>query len=82
MISSGGIKSAATYYQNSMQAVKKNDSVAKAKEITNKDSICLLSPAAASYEYFKNFEERGKLLKEFVMKKFRIIKFQYILKVG
>ena len=32
MISAGGIKNAATYYQNSMQAVKKSDSVAKAKE--------------------------------------------------
>ena len=37
------------------------EAVVKAKEITNKDSICLLSPAAASYEYFKNFEEKGRL---------------------
>lgn len=39
MISSGGIKSAATYYQNSMQAVKKNDSVAKAKETVSESKV-------------------------------------------
>lgn len=41
-----------------------------AKKVTAKDSICLLSPAAASYGYFKNFEERGdefqRLVKETV----------------
>lgn len=42
------------------------DAVKLAKEITNKDKICLLSPAASSYEYFKNFEEKGKAFKEFV----------------
>ena len=30
-----------------------------AKEITEKGKICLLSPAAASYNNYKNFEERG-----------------------
>lgn len=39
MISSGGIKSAATYYQNSMQAVKKSDSVAKAKETAAESKV-------------------------------------------
>lgn len=39
-----------------------------AKEHTKKDSICLLSPAAASYGFFKNFEERGNKFKEFVRK--------------
>ncbi|MBO4988517.1 MAG: hypothetical protein J6B68_01310 [Lachnospiraceae bacterium] len=39
MISSGGIKSAAAYYQNSMQAVKKNDSVAKAKETVSESKV-------------------------------------------
>ena len=33
--------------------------VALAKEITAEGRACLLSPAAASYGYFKNFEERG-----------------------
>lgn len=33
---------------------------------TQPDKICLLSPAAASYGMFKNFEERGKKFKELV----------------
>lgn len=39
-----------------------------AKEKTAKNTICLLSPAASSYGYFKNFKERGNLFKEFVRK--------------
>jgi UDP-N-acetylmuramoylalanine--D-glutamate ligase len=31
---------------------------------TEKGKICLLSPAAASYDSFRNFEERGKLFKK------------------
>jgi len=33
---------------------------------TERGKICLLSPAAASYDTFKNFEERGKRFKELV----------------
>ncbi len=33
-------------------------------ELTRPGCICLLSPAAASYDSFKNFEERGKLFKK------------------
>ena len=33
--------------------------IAKAKEVTAKGKICLLSPAASSYDMFKNFEVRG-----------------------
>lgn len=36
-----------------------------AKDIT-KDGACILSPAAASYGYFKNFEERGDYFKKLV----------------
>ena len=35
------------------------DAVDVAYEVTAKNHICLLSPAAASYGFYKNFEERG-----------------------
>jgi UDP-N-acetylmuramoyl-L-alanine---L-glutamate ligase len=35
-----------------------------ARKITAKGKICLLSPAAASYDMFKNFEERGNIYKK------------------
>ncbi len=38
-----------------------------AKNNTQKGKICLLSPAAASYDQFKNFEHRGKTFKELIM---------------
>lgn len=44
------------------------DAVIKAKEVTEKGKICLMSPAASSYEYFKNFEEKGNKFKELVKK--------------
>lgn len=42
------------------------EAVKLAKKITKKGKICLLSPAASSYEYFKNFEEKGLKYKEYV----------------
>ncbi len=42
------------------------DAVLLAKKVTRKGTACLLSPAASSYGYFKNFEERGNLFKEYV----------------
>jgi UDP-N-acetylmuramoylalanine--D-glutamate ligase len=35
------------------------EAVSIAKKVTEKGKICLLSPAAASYGFYKNFEERG-----------------------
>ncbi|MBO4982191.1 MAG: UDP-N-acetylmuramoyl-L-alanine--D-glutamate ligase [Lachnospiraceae bacterium] len=38
-----------------------------AKQITQNGRACVLSPAAASYGYFKNFEERGDAFRRLVM---------------
>lgn len=42
------------------------EAVLKAKEVTPKKHTCIMSPAASSYEYFKNFEEKGKAYKNLV----------------
>ena len=42
------------------------DAVCTAKNLTKKGKICLLSPTAASYGFFKNFEEKGNLYKKLV----------------
>lgn len=43
------------------------EAVSFAYENTEKGSVCLFSPAAASYNLFKNFEERGNLFKKNVL---------------
>lgn len=48
------------YVENLQEAVR------KAKELTCPGKACILSPAAASYGYFKNFEERGDVFSELV----------------
>ena len=42
------------------------EAVQIAKNYTKKNTICVLSPAASSYGFFKNFEERGKIYKKLV----------------
>ena len=42
------------------------EAVRFAKEVTKKGTCCLLSPAASSYGFFKNFKERGNLFKKLV----------------
>ncbi len=39
-----------------------------AKKITKKNTVCLLSPAAASYDNFKNYAEKGDKFKEYILK--------------
>ena len=57
--------------RDGVKYVKDLESAVKvAKEVTAKGKICLLSPAAASYGYFKNFEERGKAFCELVKKEY------------
>lgn len=49
-----------------IKAADLEDAVKKAAEVTEKGRACILSPAAASYGYFKNFEERGEVFKKLV----------------
>ena len=46
-----------------------DDAVIKAIRATPEKCVCLLSPAASSYDNFRNFEERGLRYEEIVMKK-------------
>ena len=42
------------------------EAVKLAKKLTQKGKSCIMSPAAASYGIFKNFEERGEVFKRLV----------------
>ena len=48
------------YVENMKEAVE------NAKKVTKKDAICVLSPAAASYGFYKNFKEKGEEYKRLV----------------
>ena len=43
------------------------EAVRVAKKVTKKGTSCLLSPAASSYGFFKNFKDRGNLFKKLVL---------------
>ncbi|MCR5216357.1 MAG: UDP-N-acetylmuramoyl-L-alanine--D-glutamate ligase [Lachnospiraceae bacterium] len=45
------------------------EAVAYAREVTPRGTSCVLSPAAASYGIFKNFEERGDVFQALVLGK-------------
>lgn len=53
---------------NAIYAENMEDAVINAIKETNENGICLFSPAAASYNYYKNFEEKGRHFKELVVK--------------
>ena len=42
------------------------EAVSKAKEVSKKGDVVLFSPASASFDMFKNFEERGNRFKQIV----------------
>ena len=51
---------------NVMLTINLEEAVALAKKNTKAGKACILSPAAPSYGYFKNFEERGDVFKALV----------------
>lgn len=53
--------------QNLIMVANVEEAVKAAKKETKKGKTCLFSPAAASYGFFKNFEERGEVFKKFVL---------------
>ena len=52
--------------KNMICAKDMDDAVKNADICTEKGKSCLFSPAAASYNYYKNFEEKGKHFKKLV----------------
>ena len=52
-------------YQGDIKNFKDlNEAFEIIKSLSKNGDICLLSPAAASYDQYKNFEERGRLFKD------------------
>ena len=56
------------FKKNIVKAENLEQAVIKAYELTEIDKICLLSPAASSYNVYKNFEEKGRHYKELIEK--------------
>ncbi len=52
--------------KNLVKAADMEDAVKNAARLTKKGTSCLFSPAAASYNYYKNFEEKGRHFKSLV----------------
>lgn len=65
-----GIKIGKALENNSKKEIYYADTLEEAykisKEKTTAGKACILSPAAASYEFFKNFEEKGKAFEEII----------------
>lgn len=52
--------------KNMIPAKDMEDAVRKCRDCTHEGSSCLFSPAAASYNFYKNFEEKGRHYKALV----------------
>lgn len=69
---STGTKIGHVLEKESNKNIKYADTLEEANELailyTEKGMSCLLSPSAASYEYFKNFEEKGDAFEKVVKK--------------
>lgn len=46
------------------------EAVKVAKEVTEKEKICMMSPAAPSYNQFKDFEEKGNTYKKLIKEEY------------
>ena len=56
------------HIENLYKASDYHEVVKVAKQVTQKGKICLLSPAAPSYDQFKNFEQRGEVFEMLIKK--------------
>jgi UDP-N-acetylmuramoylalanine--D-glutamate ligase len=53
-------------YTEVKQVASMQEAVSEAYEISTAGEVVLLSPACASFDWFKNYEHRGKVFKELV----------------
>jgi UDP-N-acetylmuramoylalanine--D-glutamate ligase len=53
-------------YTEVKKVASMQEAVSEAYEISTADEVVLLSPACASFDWFKNYEHRGKVFKELV----------------
>lgn len=61
---------ASSFWDGSLPVLMENDfraAVLRASQLAGEGDIVLLSPACASFDHFKNFEERGNTFKKIVM---------------
>ena len=63
-----GYKLATSLTKNVYMIEEMDEAVNMAYKVTKKESSCLLSPAASSYNKYKNYIEKGSLYKECVKK--------------
>lgn len=59
-------QSDSTYMKNVHICDNLEDAANYSKKITREGCACVLSPASASYGFFKNFEERGDYFKKYI----------------